>query len=344
MSFITRRPTSPYWWYFWNDAEGVKHGKSLRTESKIAADIKKGEEDKKRYLGEVGVPYTGTPWAEFKRDFLKGYKPDSRMKVLYEQTFQKFESFVHPAGPSKVTYKMALDFKSKLSSYVSKVTKRRLDDDTVNIHLRNIRAAFNEAKRMNLITKNPFDDVREIPVTRTVPRYLTLPQIKALKVQAKKSFSPDAYTMLMFFLYTGVRIGELVNLKWESIDLTRGLFFLHAGKGYDPKDREERAIGLHHEIVRLLKKKEHDPTGYVFPGRSGRRDKDDLRHLFNKLMKRAGVPYTGCHVLRHTFATHFGGSARALQTILGHSDLKTTERYRHVRREELEMVRNFEYK
>ena len=148
--------------------------------------------------------------------------------------------------------------------------------------------------------------------------------------------------MVLFFLYTGIRKQELINLKWSAIDLDRELMYLHGSEGWEPKDREEHAIGLHQDIIKALKRREMG-VGYIFTGKAGKRDAYATGRLFNRLYKRAGIDATGCHILRHSFATHFQGREKALQRILGHSDPRTTQRYSHVTQEELLAVKNIKY-
>ena len=283
----------------------------------------------------------GIPWRQFKPEFLKEYR--GRTLEIYESTFRLFENLSTPTVVSAYTYNHAKEFKASLRAYVSPATKRPLKDNSVNIHLRNMHSAFNEAVRLKYVLKNPFADVRPIPVTKRVPRYLSIEQVRHLLAVAKKSTHPDIYPMLMFFLYTGMRLQELTNLKWTAFDLDRGVMYLHGSEGWEPKDREEHAIGLHGGIAKLLKRRE-SREGYVFTGKAGkRRDARATGRLFNVLYKRAGITASGCHILRHSFATHFQGREKALQRVLGHSDPRTTQRYSHVTPEELDAVKDLEY-
>jgi integrase len=342
MSFLLQR--GKVWYYYWTDENGKKHGKSLETTDKLIASVKKGKEDEKILYGKEGFPNRETLWDDFKPQFLDGYKLGSRIRYLHSNTLEFFEKIISPIKLAKIKYAEAKKFRDEMQKHISKKTSKPLSGNTINIHLRNMHTFFEEAKRMNLVGENPFDDVQSIEITKRVPRYLTLEQVTKLKEAARTSDHPDLYLMVLFFLHAAIRLGEMVNLRWSSVDLERQVFFLHESENFDPKDREEHAIGLHPDLMKELKKRPR-VSEYIFPGRqeSGRRSKTEVVRLFNRLYKRAGIPYTGAHVLRHTFATHFNGPDQAVQQILGHSDPKTTRRYRHVTREHLEAVRTFNY-
>src|SRR3990167_1837561 len=281
MSYLYKRPGSPYFYYGWTDEQGVRRSKVLkaRTADRVEAEVYKKLEDRKRGAAVSGEVVDGIPWRQFKPEFLQEYR--GRTLEIYESTFRLFENLSTPTVVSAYTYNHAKEFKASLRAYVSPATKRPLKDNSVNIHLRNMHSAFNEAVRLKYALKNPFADVRPIPVTKRVPRYLSIEQVRHLLVVSKKSTHSDIYPMLLFFLYTGMRLQELTILKWTAFDLDRGVMYLHGSEGWEPKDREEHAIGLHGEIAKLLKRRE-SREGYVFTGKAGkRRDARATGRLFN---------------------------------------------------------------
>lgn len=342
MSFTKKR--GRIWWYYWRPTPGApQKGKSLKTTDGVVAEIKKGEEDKKRHLGGAGLPVTGILWNTFTADFLAGYKPGTKTYETHARTIKVFGDYAAPGKLESVTYAKAKEFRDWLLAQKSH-WGRPYKPASINIHLRNLHTLFNEAKRSNYIKENPFDEVKQIPDTKRTPKYFRKDQALALMEEADRSWPQEKALMLCFFLYTGVRLGELVNLRWASIDAGRRLFYLHGSETWEPKDREEHAIGLHPELMKRLKKHPRTST-YVFPGKNGgTRNKRSLRYLFNRLYKRAGITdKSGIHVLRHTFLTHAPLSTKAKQLIAGHADIKTTMRYDHVTPEDLAAVKRVSY-
>ena len=340
MSFLYKRTNSPYWYYGWVDDAGVQHGISLKVTGRIEAEVAQGIKDRQRNSDGTGSIIKGIPWKQFKIEFLAEYRGNTL--EIYKDSFRYFDELARPTIMSDFTYGEAKAFKAKLREHVSKRTKQPLKDNSVNIVLRNMHTAFGEAVKLKYCASNPFEQVKQIPVTKRVPRYLTPDQVRALKQAAMNSPTADTYLMVLFLIHTGVRRQEMLTLKWSAINLERGIIYLHGTEEAEPKDREEHAIGLHPDLIKALKKRPRR-SEFVFPGQHGQRDEDSVTRLFNRLYKRAGIAARGCHILRHTFATNFPGNPKVLQRILGHSDPRTTERYQHITPEELLAVRNLNY-
>lgn len=139
--------------------------------------------------------------------------------------------------------------------------------------------------------------------------------------------------LLMTAYSAGLRVGEVVRLKVSEIDSKRMTIRVTAGKG--AKDRytllSETALTVLREYFRTFK-----PKGWLFPGE----ERDDhlaersAQEIFKDAKKKAGIlkPAT-FHTLRHSFATHLledGVDMRYIQELLGHGNIRTTERYTHV--------------
>jgi len=143
-------------------------------------------------------------------------------------------------------------------------------------------------------------------------------------------------------LQTGLRIGELMALRWEDIDLKRGTLVVRRSivKGVvgTPKGHRNRAIPLTPTLCDRLAPS-RQPVGPVFERCSGRKMGYKAADLgLRRVCKVAGVRRVTWHVLRHSFASHLvmaGAPLRAVQILLGHSDIKMTQRYAHVSDESL---------
>ena len=168
-----------------------------------------------------------------------------------------------------------------------------------------------------------------------------------LSGQSARSESDDEVrrardTAVIELLYgSGLRVSELCGLTAGSIDLTRRLVTV-VGKG-----DKERVIPLSEPAadalatwltVRTMVATREDAAHALFPNqRGGPLTPRDVR----RLLDHRSVAPTHPHALRHTFATHLldgGADLRAVQELLGHADLSTTQVYTHVSRERLQRV------
>jgi len=168
---------------------------------------------------------------------------------------------------------------------------------------------------------------------KSLPKNLTRGEIEALLKVVSLTNRRDRLIILMLY-GTGLRVSELCNLRRDDLNLDEGFLIVRMGKG--SKDRiVPLPVELIEEIKRYLNERE-DESPYLFVERR-RKKKDKLSpktvwYIIRKYGKIAGVDVTP-HRLRHSFATHLlerGIDIRAIQELLGHSNLSTTQVYTKV--------------
>jgi len=137
--------------------------------------------------------------------------------------------------------------------------------------------------------------------------------------------------IVTFALNTGMRQGEILGLKWRNVDLLRGIATLEI-----TKNGERRSIPLNQtawNLLRSMSKVRYLASDYVFTSSAGTRiDSGNLRREYMKALKKAKITGFCFHDLRHTFATRLvqsGVDLYKVQRLLGHKDIKTTQRYAH---------------
>lgn len=150
-------------------------------------------------------------------------------------------------------------------------------------------------------------------------------------------------SMILLDIRTGLRIGELRALQWDSVDLPTGVILVrrsvHEENEGSPKSGRMRTVPLARDAWDALKavpRGLHCP--YVFPVEGRRMTYAEAVWLLHTAAKDAGIEklqrgFGGWHSLRHTFASHAvqkGVSIYELQELLGHSDIKLTKRYAHL--------------
>jgi integrase len=142
---------------------------------------------------------------------------------------------------------------------------------------------------------------------------------------AQDHLKPIIYTAL----YTGLRKGNLLNLKWENLDFKNNTINIKVkDKNKDGgKNLSIPMIDKLKEILQALPKE----SEYVFTYKNDRIK--DIKKSWHTALEKAEIPYTNFHTLRHTCATWLlkkTGNLKLTQQVLGHADIKTTVKYAHV--------------
>ena len=136
----------------------------------------------------------------------------------------------------------------------------------------------------------------------------------------------------------GLRVSEVVRLTVEDIDSARMMIYIRQAKG-----RKDRCVPLSPRLLESLRDywREHRPPTWLFPGpgSAGHLHPSTLQRACQQAAQRAGLlKRVRMHTLRHSYATHLletGIDLPTIQRLLGHSNLRTTLRYLHVRQEHL---------
>lgn len=171
----------------------------------------------------------------------------------------------------------------------------------------------------------------------TKNRYLSREEAASLLTELAKR-SGEVHDMAMLSLYTGMRFGEIANLRWSDVDLFQGMIMLRK-----TKSGKNRPAYLNPDIQKMLARRggPGDPERLVFPTRGGT-DKPHymISHVFYDTVKKMfneGITdkkkWVNFHTLRHTFASWLveeGTDLYLIKDLLGHHDLKMTERYAHI--------------
>ena len=215
-------------------------------------------------------------------------------------------------------------------------------------HLASLRGLYHFLLSEGRIDNDPTAEIDPPRLSQALPKYLTAAEVERLLNQ------PDVSTpaglrdkaMLEVLYATGVRVSELVGLRWEDFDANLGIVRC-LGKG-----NKERLIPVGKSALRalevyvargrgqLLKK-----TGIPFlflNQRGGKLSRVGFWKILSHYGRAAGIltPLTP-HLVRHSFATHLlerGADLRSIQMMLGHSDISTTQIYTQVVREHLKEV------
>ena len=191
---------------------------------------------------------------------------------------------------------------------------------TANRHFTTLCAVINKAIKLKLYRgENPCNGVDKEKENPARTNYLDKKQIEDLL-----NFAPErSQKLIAFAIGTGMRRGEILRLNWSDIDFRNNIIHVYVSKsGY------QREIPILTSLRPILLSMNPQMNSKVFP-----LTEKMVEHDFKKAREKAGISGLHFHDLRHTFASHFmmnGGQLPTLQRILGHSDLKMTQRYAHL--------------
>jgi len=229
-------------------------------------------------------------------------------------------------------------------SYLAHLHRDGLVNRSLARHLSTLRSFFRWACREGHLEKNPARGLPSPRVPKALPRALTLPDTeKLLSTDEDETFVPERERALFELLYaTGLRVSEVAGLDLEDVDFGARLLRV-TGKGSRQRivpfgDAADAALREYLPSRDALRHRVGDQARAARPlfvnARGGRLTPRSMARLLKRRLRAAGLPEEiSPHALRHTFATHLlqaGADLRAIQELLGHASLSTTQKYTHL--------------
>ncbi|OYN65156.1 site-specific tyrosine recombinase XerD [Bacillus safensis] len=265
--------------------------------------------------------------------------------VSYKRDLQNYLSFL-------MTHEQLTDLgdvtRLHIIHYLKKLKEEGKSSKTSVRHLSSIRSFHQFLLREKVTTDDPSWNIETQKTERTLPKVLSLGEVEKL-LDTPNQHTPFDYrdkAMLELLYATGIRVSEMLDLTLADVHLTMG-FIRCFGKG-----RKERIVPIGEAAAsaieeyiekgrsKLLKKQ---PSDALFLNHHGK--KMSRQGFWKNLKKRAieaGIQKELTpHTLRHSFATHLlenGADLRAVQEMLGHADISTTQIYTHVTKTRLKDV------
>jgi site-specific recombinase XerD len=144
-----------------------------------------------------------------------------------------------------------------------------------------------------------------------------------------------------------MRLGELTNMNWSWVDFNENLFTVKNSNNFTSKSRKERIIPIHQRVKEILVRRysTNGKSTFIFYRYSGTKlNEDFVSKQFKKAVRQAGLnDEIHFHSLRHSFASALvqrGVSLYAVKELLGHENIKTTQIYSHLQKENLSQAVN----
>ena len=281
----------------------------------------------------------------------KGFSPRTVVTYLnYLKPFVRYLTEKEVASVGDVTKEMVKQYQSFLYHHPKRLSLR-----TQGHHLVGLRSFFNFLESSDLILSNPTTQIefpkkpihlpRDIFSEREVKKLLNAVTLEPTHGRRKLGFRDKAVLELLYS--TGVRSGELTELKLLHLDKEEGMLRIEEGKGKKDRVVPVGDVAIHylklyleHGREKLLLKGE---TPYLFVSNRGAGLKAaDVPKLVKKYARRAGITrQVNAHMVRHSVATHMlkrRAPIRYIQELLGHASLDTTQIYTKVEISDLKKI------
>lgn len=252
--------------------------------------------------------------------------------------------------PDEVTRAILERYRQHVFHYRTKSAGAPLSFQTQGKRLISVRAFFQWMTRQHHLLYNPASELELPRQQQRLPRHiLSVAEIEQV-LNACDTTEPSGLglrdrAMLEALYSTGMRRGELVNLRTDDVDLDRGTVLIRQGKG-----NKDRVVPIGERACRWIEKYLYDVRPEYIDGEDGATlflakhgeamQGKQLSVIVRKTIEVANLerfqdthPNAACHLLRHACATHMlenGADIRYIQALLGHADLSTTEVYTRV--------------
>ncbi len=272
--------------------------------------------------------------------FIKEYKNyiNDTYSIAYLEravtpSFNKLEKFLPNLPLDMISSRNIDQFISSIMSY---------SKSAASLYYRTLKAAFNKASAWNYIKENPFNKIKAPKLTQSYPAFLTFDELQVIISNTERDFlKPVFYTAF----FTGMRIGELLNMKWNWIDLQNNFIMIKCDESFTTKNKKERFVPINPTLKNILlniKPKIYSiaQDDFVFIKCIGvKLNENFVSKSFKKAVRQSGLSNKiHFHSLRHSFCSNLvqkGVSLYVVKDLAGHQNIKTTQIYSHLQKQNL---------
>ena len=351
----------------WSDNKG-SHRKTFRGKKKIAVQVKLDEFKKQLLLGSVSVQNADVPFRDFAEKWMKDKESNHLKPTSYDRKMVTLTNQVYPAiGMIPINKLTSEDIQQMVNDL-------RDDGKSYSTISKALQAVSGVTREYRIQTRQHFNPCEGVVLPENKKKntsdikFFSTEECQKIVAACGAKWSNGKYIYrlgqaIVLLLYTGMRIGELIALTWDDVDMeaktiniTRNAVVVrdrsaNAKTRYKTITQEGTKTGRSRVIplsssalaaLTILK----DITGnqkYVAASETGTPvNVRNFERLFSQVLKRAGVKHpcadeksssaesncAGVHILRHTFASMLfanGAEVKIVSDVLGHSDTKTTE-------------------
>lgn len=294
---------------------------SLEELSNLKTLLDKVEEKKKADLESAITIY------KFSKEYSNYIKITFSKKYL-ESVSQSMKHLSNFFGEEELIVKITKKNVEEFKAYIMQLAPKGFP-----VYLRTLKAAFNIAVEWGHIFSNPFQKVKFKKSQHVKPIFIDREEFQTI---LSKTDSETMKTIFMFAFNTGCRLGEIINLRWQNVNLNKHIITIGDDK-FITKSNKQRVIPMSKELqetFKNLKLINDTADSYVFCKENGFPFSGNyVSRYFKRAVRRTGLKEDiHFHTLRHSFASNLaikGVPILTIKELLGHSSIVTTEIYSH---------------
>lgn len=245
-----------------------------------------------------------------------------------------YDNHIDPAfGQKDFTMLRYIDYQK----FANNLLANGLKPKTVKNVLLLISGLYHTAKINELYEGENWVSLVELPKFDNKQYFTINRELQVRYIKAILDFDEPVYRDIFIFLLHGRRLSEVLNLKWEFVDMSEKIIYLPATHNKSKKNLAFEMTYIQQKILRRYLKSaviDQDtvfPTGHIFYNPFTKKRYADVRKPFARLLKRAGLPKIRIHDIRHLVATYLINElelpVEQVSHLLGHSDITITQRY-----------------
>ena len=274
-------------------------------------------------------------------NYLKNIRLYSKKTVAsYEYDLKDYALFLEK---NNLTIKDDNDKTLKL--YLNYIYDKKINNKSISRHLSSLRTYYDFLKKENIVTENIFKNVKNPKIEKTIPNFISHDKLNEIFTSFNDSDLDIRNRLVIELLYaTGLRVGELVNIKIKDIDFgAQSIKVL--GKGSKERyvfynNTTKEVLKKYLVVRKKLQKKEND---YLLLNDKGTPIKEaSVRKIIQTTLMKCGIKSKITpHTFRHTFATDLlnqGLDLVNVKELLGHASLNTTSIYTHITNDRIKEV------
>lgn len=299
------------------------------------------EQQAKKIIGEILERTTGEPLRNYKASDWLNHWLDMKEQVRAGKTMDRYRQvirdFIASLG-NRANLALSHITSKDIFTYRNSINKAGKTARTANLSVKVVSAALNAAVRQHIIETNPATAVESLPVKAEEKGTFTPAQVSKLA----RAADGDWRSAILLGYYTGARLGDVANMRWDAIDWHKKVIRFTASKTKKPV-----ALPLHPQLERELLKNAGIGKAPMFPSLAGRDTggKHGLSGRFNAVMEKAGVEgkrtkanggrtlsSLSFHSLRHSFNSalaNAGVAQEIRQKLTGHTSAEMNAIYTH---------------
>ena len=328
--FLLQRKNGTYYIQYFDPITNKHRRKSVGTKSK-----KEAMAFFKQFEPVPAQPTNLIKISEFKDEYIK-YVDANRTKKYSRSiklSFRQLLNYTQDIPIQNLTTRVLDQFIAKRYSTAP---------SAASMYYRTLKAAFSKAVVWGYIQENPLKKIKPPKQKKSLPVFISKSDLEQIIHHTSTKLLQDIFNTAF---YSGMRLGEILNLIWDCIDFNRRVIIIKNINGFVTKNKKERVIPMNDRLLKLfLNRYQHSKlltkNDYIFYKVIGvKLNEDYVSKQFKKAVRSAGLSdEIHFHTLRHSFASNLiqkGASIYVVKELLGHESISTTQIYSHLQSENL---------